>query len=356
MLCGASDTRDVEDQFMEVAKDLGAEPLHYLSGNILYENKVGSNFRTNSAETVREADLCVFTIIANYGEITWETELEEALSEGKPFLVLCLSRTWDEYLTLRTVDPGAINDVSKRNMVRVLQQLDSHRQLSVAPFTMGKYGEVFRHEAAKIFRRGLATLAERARREQLNILMRDRSRMTWHDVARAEEMALDEFEEKGRRKLAIEALAEREGLANPSAVLDLIASSEQGVQRLAMDHLAALYRQRPPDAGFLDQCVAAANHSDDTGIARRLIPALFQIDPSGAINAARGLKLTDIGVRHRLADLLVENEHLLEEASLRTIGVELLSRCVGAGDNVDWKRRASDCLKRLQNESQADEA
>jgi hypothetical protein len=48
--------------------------------------------------------------------------------------------------------------------------------------------------------------------------------------------------------------------------LGLIGSVEQGIQRLAVQHLCELHPTRPPEAGFLQNVVAVANHSDDIGL------------------------------------------------------------------------------------------
>ncbi|MEU6564653.1 hypothetical protein, partial [Nocardia nova] len=157
------------------------------------------------------------------------------------------------------------------------------------------------------------------------------------------------FEDKTWRKYAVEALAER-GSADPDTVLALVNSREQGIQRLAVDRLADLHRQRPPDPGFLDDCVRVANTSDDAGLARRLIPALFDMDVPAAIRALSSLDLSEIGTRRRLSSLLVEHENTCRTAELRQISIELFSKCVLKSEESGWIRRATDCLERLKQE------
>jgi hypothetical protein len=94
MLCGASDTDRVRNEFVQVIEGFGASPLHYLSGDILHINSATATWDRNSTTTVRSADLCVFVIVERYGEITWTRELREALDIGKPFVVLCLADTY----------------------------------------------------------------------------------------------------------------------------------------------------------------------------------------------------------------------------------------------------------------------
>lgn len=84
MLCGASDMDKVERQFSEVAADFGAEAMCYLDGRVRYRNSATASWVENSRMSVSSADLCVFVILEKYGEITWTTELSEALALGVP--------------------------------------------------------------------------------------------------------------------------------------------------------------------------------------------------------------------------------------------------------------------------------
>lgn len=55
----------------------------------------------NSRASVQDADICVFLIKKNYGTITWSVEFQEALRDGKPFIILCDQETLQEYFTLK---------------------------------------------------------------------------------------------------------------------------------------------------------------------------------------------------------------------------------------------------------------
>jgi hypothetical protein len=352
MLCGAADTRSIKKQFARVTNELGGVPWHYQSGEISYQNTATASWDTNSRSTVASAHLCVFAILGSYGEITWTVELQQALSAGIPFIILCLDETFQEYLTLRQyVDvDNAISDPGKRNLVKTLSELDStRRQLTIVPFDMDSFAEVYRREAAKYFARGLEALAARAQKASLAMLLRGHAQLTTQDLVAAEELAVDEFEDKAWRKLAIKALAER-GTASVDTVLALMGSQEQGVQRLTADNLAGLYRQRPPDPVFVDNLVRLANESDDVGLARRLIPSLFELDVPTAIRAAADFDLTEIGARRRLSGLLIEHENICRTDELHAVALELLARCVVKTEESGWLRRARECLERLQQD------
>jgi hypothetical protein len=349
MLCGAADTHLVQAQFAKVVNDLGGEPMHYLSGQIHYLNMVSASWDRNSKSTVASADLCVFVILERYGEITWSTELQEALNNGKPFIILCRDDTYKAYLTLkRDVDVlTAIKDPDKRHLIEILTEMESDRQLTIVQFSMETFPEILRREAAKLFQYAVTLLAQRFKRESLAKLLQSPDALTPGDLVAAEEIALDEFEEKAWRKSAVKALAQR-GSASSDTTIALIRSPEQGVQRLAFDLLPQLHRPRPPDPDFLDDCVAVANRSDDLGVARRLVPALFDIDVRAAVHALRGLELAEVVSRWRLAALLVEHEAEYTGAHVRDEVVELLIKCLRDSKDPSWQTKARECIARLQ--------
>lgn len=348
MLCGASDTADLARSFAEVTQGLGGEPWHYQTGEILYLNNATANWEGNSRRTVSAADLCVFVILRRHGEITWSTELKAALDGGKPFLVLCLDSTYAEYLALtRSVPTNAIADGNKRHLVETLMELEAERQLTVATFDFNTFKDVYRREAAKLFEAALQLLSERFKRQTLLGLLGDPAKLTRKDLESAEELAIDEFEDKQSRKLALAALMARDG-ASSDTVLALISSREQGVQRASIAGLPKLYVNRPADPGFLDDCVAVANDSDDSGVTRRLIPALFELGVTEAIRAVDALDLTEIGTRRRLAAALEANESAIRADNLVPQAINLLNRCLVKTEDAGWLARCRTYIQRLE--------
>ncbi len=349
MLCGASDMEDVATQFTQVTRGLGAEPLHYLSGEISYLNSATASWINNSRDTVSSVDLCIFVILRRYGDITWNTELKEAVGGGKPFIILCLSSTYSKYLTLtRDVpDRNAISDPSTRQLLEVLTDLETERQLTIVQFDQANFADVYRREVSKLFSIGLNALQARLQREALSAILLSSASLSMSELVAAEEVALDEFEDKNFRKRAITALVERDA-ASPDTAAALIASREQGVQRLAVHHLAKLYRQRPPDPDFLADCVALANESDDVGVIRRLVPALFSLDTSMAVEALTELDLSEIGTRRKLASELEEHEGELLDPRTRALAIDLLDRCAQDTKDVGWLARCRAYVERLR--------
>jgi hypothetical protein len=83
MLYGAGDTSLISDDFKKLVTAMRGDPWHYQSGTISYLNHPRADFRRNSARTVAEADVLVFVILERFGEISWDTELREAVGRGR---------------------------------------------------------------------------------------------------------------------------------------------------------------------------------------------------------------------------------------------------------------------------------
>jgi hypothetical protein len=348
MLCGASDTSNLAMAFAEVTNGLGGEPWHYQTGQILYLNNASASWVVNSRRTVGAADLCVFVILERYGEITWNTELAMTLDAGKPFLILCLDTTYREYLALtRNVAVNAIDNPDKRHLVDTLREIEYERQLTIATFDFNPFKDVYRREAAKMFAEALDLLSQRSRRLMLMGLLRESARLTRADLDATEALAIDETEDKGPRKMAISALMTRHA-ASVETVVSLISSPEQGIQRFALAGLPSLYTQRPADADFFDDCVTLANESDDIGLARRIIPALFEIDVKLAVRSLENLDLSEIGARRRLAAALESHESQIQEEGLTLEAISMLTRCLVKSEDAGWMARCRSFIERLR--------
>jgi hypothetical protein len=346
MLCGAADTRNVLEHFERVVRDVGGQPMTYLQGAITYSNAVGARFEANSRASVLDADICVFVVVEDYGDLTWRTELDTALQAGTPFLVLCLDATYAKYRILnelRSLD--GVTDPSDRRMTQVLRSLEYDWQLTVAPFTPATFEQKIREQLGGLFEAGMRLVQQRNVRTALRLTVADADKLSASDVQRLVELATDELEDKGPRKRAIRLLADRGGL-DEDDVFALLESSEQGVQRLAFDTLPRLVRA-PVGDEFLIRAVEVANNADDVGIPRRLVPALVQLDRAGAVRAFEHLTLAEEGTRRRLAMALIAVEEAIREAELNDVARRLLDRCLSVSAEQDWKTAAREMRDRL---------
>jgi hypothetical protein len=351
MLCGAADTADIRDQFAEVIGDFGGEPLHYLAGDVQYLNSADSSWLRNSQMTVRAADLCVFVIVERYGEITWSTELREARSAGKPFIVLCLDRTYTKYLVLRDslTDLGRVRAEDDRKLLTAIREMEFSWQLTVVTFTHATFKRILRRQLATSFHLMLQGQQERNQRAAIARLVAEGARLSHEERVVALRVAMDDLEEKNIRKRAVLALAGSGGI-DQDVVIDLISADEQGVQRLAVLRLADLYRDRPVDSEFFAECVQIANKAEDVGIARRLIPTLLDMDVAAGITALTHLDLTDVGTRRRIAENLERHEQAIVSLGVRTDALALLSQCLEDTAETGWKARCRQFHARLSSE------
>lgn len=350
MLCGAADTAELAIPFSEVTSEFGGEAWQYQTGQILYRNHATSSWENNSQQSVRTADICVFVILRDYGEITWSTELVSALDSGVPFLILCFSQTYAEYRSLiKAVPLNTINDENKRNLIEVMKEIESERQLTVVTFDLHDFSHILRRELSKLFEEALCALTQSVQRRVLSRILDVPEKMTHRELAAAEELALDEFEDKRWRKAAICALMARGG-ASLETTHSLLKSQEQGVQRFAFSQLSRLYTVRPVETSFVEDCIEIANNSDDPGIVRRLIPSLFDLGVPEIIHALELLDLTEIGARRRLAEALEKHEKTLREHDLIGPTISLLVKCLTKSEDSGWLSRCRMYLDRLKDE------
>lgn len=222
MLCGAGDTSLISDDFKKLVTAMGGDPWHYQSGTISYLNHPRADFRRNSARTVAEADVLVFVILERFGEISWDTELREAVGRGKAILILCLQTTYQTFLE----DRGRSSALDPR-LFRLLQELEVNHSMTIVPFTQNTFLGVLRRQLSQLFRLSLLTLEERHRRGAMTSILRNPESASPHDLELMRIIALDELEEKRLRKEAILGLASRDGV-DDETLLELAGSLEQG--------------------------------------------------------------------------------------------------------------------------------
>lgn len=348
LLCGAADTAEIRDDFVQVVSEFGGTPLHYMSGDILYVNAATSTWVENSQASVQSSDLCVFVIVRTLGSITWTAEFREVVTSGKPFLMLCLDSTYSRYLQLSQDARRGTDDIPDRDdqvLFETLAAVDRDYQVTIVPFPANGLAEVLRRQLANTYAVSLQLLEIQNRRRFLRTLFDNPESLTAHQLEWTTDLALDEMEAKGPRKQAILALALRHA-ASEEVTLALLGSLEQGVQRVAFAHLADLYHERPPNPTFLNAVIDIANMADDVGVARRLLPTIFDMDLATALEALTALNLSDIGLRRRLTDQLEWHEDRIRELRLVPAALRLAEGAQAGPDSQDWKKRLKRFIER----------
>jgi len=162
MLCGAADVKEYSKDFIRVVKGFGGDSLWYQDGSISYQNSKSTSWEKNSAQTVNDADICVFAIRETIGDITWNTEFQVAYENGKPFIILCYEGTFDRYRH----DKEHIKDITdpySKELVRLLDFLND-RALTIVPFEGGSgFKDTLAEQLAGTIREGLRALSKEYR-------------------------------------------------------------------------------------------------------------------------------------------------------------------------------------------------
>lgn len=352
MLCGARDTDEIKDEFASVVRGFGGEPWHYLSGSIHHLNAEGEGWDENSRGSVHRADLCVFVILRRRGARTWGVELQEAIRAGKPMRILCLGETYRRYLV--SSRPGADSaglGEDDAKLFELLRELEVSRQLTIIPFELDYFADELRRALGSLFSATLELLEVRNRRTSVLAGLKRDEPLDSTEIATLRALALDDSEDKEPRKRAIALLAHSGGMAEAD-VLDLLRSTEQGVQRITAGLLSQLCAGGSPADDFFSECVEVANESDDVGMARRLIPSLVGLDLDHALRAFDGLDLAEVGARRRLAAALEAAEPAIVERGLRRRAAALARRCATA-EGSGWVSRCKELIARLEAIEQA---
>lgn len=348
MLCGAGDCSIVLQAFDEVVKNFGGIAINYQTGNIIYENNAASDFRDNSSMTVKNADLCVFVIIHDIGEITWSTELDTALSEGKPFLILCSSTFYQDYLSIKKHinQPDILKEQSLK-IFNLMLDLEKRRNLTAVQFEITNFKEVLRQQLAIMFSIALRRLEINNREAGVISKLINRSFISNDEKKYLIDIAIDEFAEKQIRKRIIIYLC-NEGVDIDTLRL-FMESSEQGIQRLAFQMMGSLYKDRPFPVELIECAINICNDSLDTGLVRRCIESLFAIDVAMGIEALMNLNINEIGVKRRIAQCLIQNKERIINDSLNSKAVSLAKKCSKSGDVDGWLKKINDFINEFEN-------
>ncbi len=343
MLCGAHDVHGLKQSFYTVATDFGAHPLWYKDGNIYYANSLSSKWAMNSRMSVKKVDACVFVLLEKYGDVTWETELEEALYCGKPFIFLVLDSTLQktEFIIHKSLDSSQFSQ-DEEGIVSLFSLVTSKYQLTPRPFTYPTFEVVLRRGLADLFENALGLLQDRYEKESLLASLSDEQPLSVPQIERLQRIALDEYgASKMERTIALRRLAAG-GVQNTQFIIDVCRSKEQGVQRLGFTLLPTLL-QLPLNSDTIRELAEISAGSDDIGLSHRLVLSVGKIDPASLDILLDSLSKHEEGARRRAFEVVEMNLQLLRDAWGSSRMVRFLNVCEAeSSENIDWKQRLRD--------------
>lgn len=357
MLCGANDVREISDGFIKTVMDMGAAPWFYQLGTIFHINSSTSSWASNSRASVAKADVCVFVMLEEYGEITWSQELQQALDLGKPFLVMAHEDKFMRYMNLShsLSDVDSIKSEEDKKMVSLLRMIQSDFQLTIRPFSYMTFPEILRCELSSLFLEGIGHLERRNLRAHVLDVLDTTKPLTSSNLQQLAELATDEHESnKLARKRALTRLA-ADKIRGWELLLTTCNSKEQGIQRLAFDCIPWLV-PLPIEPDRIEELAAIATRSDDIGIPRRLILAIAEACPTELDTALSLLDGKEAGLRRLAFEAAEDSWAALLGAWETTRLMTFLDICEGKNAGLPkWTVRLKQRRESLVEDSQLED-
>lgn len=356
MLCGATDIEDIVlDGFNSVSRDIGFQALNFINGDITYHNYGENKWERNSKLTVHNADLLVFVINEQYGNITWNTEFEETLSNGKNFIVLCFHKTYQRYRDVVTGQsrlPTKNQNKDLRQTIEIIQKLEVEHQITIITFRVDDFKLVLKKQLLAMFRYGVQLIEkENAKNSFLPILMSSK----FNDIPKklinekntrlCKEILFDFFEKKEIRKRAMEYFFVVKSLTDDE-IIELCLDTEQGISRKATKHISDLINpENDLETLYNDILTSIAN--EEVGVVRRAIVSFFELNLEKAIKYFHLFFPTnDSGVPRRIIAKIYESREDLkrivaEDESITLTLKALIRLCLNYNtDSTPWKEQA----------------
>lgn len=359
MLCGASDVDDILPSFNTVSKEMGFQALNFINGDILYHNYGHNKWERNSKLTVHNADVLVFVINSKFGGITWNTEFEEAISNGKNFIVLCHFKTYQQYRLLVDNHIPFPKDTENANLAKIceiIQKLELEFQITIINFNYEDFKTTLKKELLKLFRFGIE-LTEKDNRKNsfLPFLMSSR----FNDFPKnlindtnsklCKEILFDFFENKERRKRAMDYFIVSKNLTT-TEVIELCLDNEQGISRKAVSLISNLIDESH-DKNLIFAEILPSIANEEIGVIRRAINSFIDLDISLSIQYFNlFFPTTDVGVPKRIISKFFEKREeikpiLIQRSEEKEKFFKLIELCLNYNsDKTPWKEQAKQLL------------
>lgn len=222
-----------------------------------------------------------------------------------------------------------------------------HYNITLQQFSYRTLEGQLRSALSQIARHGIRELESKdLRSNTLNALNGD-ERLSNQEVMTLCSIAVDELEEsKFARKISIRRLATH-GYRNNDFLLDICASAEQGIQRLAFQ-LLHHFAETPVTDDFLRDVARIAANVDDIGVGRRLILSAAELKLTSLDAVVTSLGTSDEGVRRRAFEAIERNKVLVQKEWGSTQLREFLEKCdAKLPSKSDWNSKLKAMLKEL---------
>ncbi len=245
MLCGASDIEEFLEPFKEIVYQFEGNPNCYIDGTIKYSNF--KEWTDNSEESVRKSDIILFLIIKNFGEITWDIEYQMAKQIGKPFLIMCLDHTHNNYLSLDSNFKNSEEFQLKENKILTLIELLYQEKKSIAPFSKDFFKVIFKRQLSQIVTKAVEVLQKENQKTNLLKIIELKEDFkqeisTPSNRKYLMELLSDVFEKKEIRKQILECFCDNDNLKlTKIEIQNLVYDPEQGIQRRTVQLLPKLF-------------------------------------------------------------------------------------------------------------------
>jgi len=358
MLCGASDLHDILPLFKDVASKMGFQPLNYLSGEIYYHQYGEDKWTSNSILTIENADILIFVINSNYGNITWKDELPKTIEEGKNFLIFCRRETYDLYLQVKSGKVTASNQETQ-NLLNQLEQLESGLQLTIVTYQdLSDFKQKLKSQLNGLYQNALTALQQRNKRASLLPILKKggnlEKKLHPAQIKIAKEMLFDVFEQKELRKRTLGYFCGK-NILDAIEISQLFVDSESGIARKAVVDLAMLVNDTH-DLDFIFEKVIECCSENEVGFVRRAIKSLIDIDITLAIKHMPLLfPVQDVGTPRRIITYLYERRKYLvsicnNNSELKEMTLNFIELCIGfKTKGKDWKELGKNLSEILEN-------
>jgi len=364
MLCGASDVEEmILPAFNSVCRDMEFQALNFINGDILYHNYGVDNWERNSKLTVSDADLLVFVINTRFGKITWNIEFEEAIINGKNFIVLCNRKTYlfyrqlvDNSISFESLDSNS----NIADICNLIQRLEIEHQVTIISFDSEDFKITLKKQILILFKFGIRLIEKENKKSSfLPILLSSKFNdfpdrvINEQNDKMCKEILFDFFEKKEIRKKAMEYYFMSKTL-NEEEIIELCLDAEQGISRKAIQNVNKLVTIRHNiDILFNEILPSIAN--EEVGVVRRCIKSFLDLSVEKSIEHFHlFFPANDVGTPRRIVSGLFDKKEGIE--SLVKTKPELKEKLANilklaldySGNKTLWRLQAEELLNRIK--------